>query len=321
MISVIVPVYKVEDYLDRCVKSIVNQTYHNLEVILVDDGSPDNCPIMCDDWADKDRRIRVIHKKNGGLSDARNAGLAIATGEYISFVDSDDWIANEMLERLLETIKQDGSDIAVCSVKMVWEDETPDKMLTDHNACVLSVNEAQSELLKERKLKQPVWYKLYRRAMIENIQFEKGKIHEDAFWSYQVIGKAQKVSIIDYVGYFYWQRNGSIMGEDYSIKRLDALEAYCRRYEYMIRFFPELSSEALCSIWMSSMYYGQMALKYLNKDEQMQVFHRLKKIQKQYPIHIIDYAAMKVSHKIWIILSKVSQPMACIFRNLFGVGL
>ena len=114
-ISVIVPVYKVEKYLDKCVESIVNQTYKNLEIILVDDGSPDNCPAMCDEWAEKDERIRVIHKENGGLADARNAGMDIATGDYIGFVDSDDWIEPNMYEVLLKNALKYDADISTIS--------------------------------------------------------------------------------------------------------------------------------------------------------------------------------------------------------------
>ena len=114
-ISVIVPVYKVEKFLDRCVESIVGQTYENLEIILVDDGSPDNCPSMCDKWAEKDSRIKVIHKENGGVSSARNAALDAATGDFIGFVDSDDWIEPDMYESLMMRIDETGKDIAVCS--------------------------------------------------------------------------------------------------------------------------------------------------------------------------------------------------------------
>ena len=117
-ISVIVPVYKVEKYLDRCVESIVNQTYKNLEIILVDDGSPDNCPVMCDEWAEKDERIRVIHKENGGLADARNAGMNIATGDYIGFVDSDDWIEPNMYEVLLKNALKYDADISRCGLSV-----------------------------------------------------------------------------------------------------------------------------------------------------------------------------------------------------------
>ena len=141
-ISVIVPVYKVEAYLDKCISSIANQTYRNLEIILVDDGSPDNCPAMCDTWAEKDSRIRVIHKTNGGLSDARNAGMAIATGELMTFVDSDDWIAPDMCEHLYQRLAGDNSDIATCGVQMVWEDKTPSRTLTRESSCVLNQEEA-----------------------------------------------------------------------------------------------------------------------------------------------------------------------------------
>ena len=122
LISVIVPIYHVEQYLTRCVESLVNQTYSNFEIILVDDGSPDNCPKMCDDWAKKNSRIKVIHKENGGLSDARNAGMQIANGDVISFIDSDDWIDPKFFEVMLNVMQDDESDIVSCGVKWVDED-------------------------------------------------------------------------------------------------------------------------------------------------------------------------------------------------------
>ena len=179
LISVIVPVYNVGEYLNRCIESIVTQTYTKLEIILVDDGSSDDCPELCDLWAEKDARIKVIHKQNGGLSDARNKGMALATGEYISFIDSDDWIASEFYERLYTAIKQDGSDLAACTVCMVWEDGSPEKLLTVRENLVLNRNQAQLALLEETKLKQPVWYKLYKTDLIKDIPFEFGKYHED----------------------------------------------------------------------------------------------------------------------------------------------
>lgn len=320
LISVIVPVYGVEKYLNRCVESIVNQTYPNIEIILVDDGSPDNCPIICNEWAVKDSRIRVIHKLNGGLSDARNSGMAIATGELIGFVDSDDWIAPEMYEKLLSAIHRDGSDIAACSVARVWESGSPDTMLTQCCNCVLGRDEAQAELLAENKLKQPVWYKLYRRKNIQGIFFEKGRYHEDVFWSYQAIAEAQKISIIDYIGYFYWQRTNSIMGEGYSIKRLDAIEAYCMRYEFIKEHFPELTQVALCSIWENSIYHGQMAMTYLKKKEQRVVFSYLKRIQRQHPICRHDYRNMKRSHRVWIGVARFSLELACFVKKQLKVG-
>ena len=122
LISVVIPVYKVEKFLNECVQSVLSQTYENLQVILVDDGSPDRCGEMCDKWADKDHRIQVIHKKNGGLSDARNAGLAVAAGAYIAFVDSDDWIAPQMYEVMLKTIKEQNADIVACGIVNTYGD-------------------------------------------------------------------------------------------------------------------------------------------------------------------------------------------------------
>ena len=124
LISVIVPVYNVEAYLDKCISSIVNQTYRNLEIILVDDGSPDNCPAMCDAWAKKDSRIRVIHKLNGGLSDARNAGMTVTTGELMAFVDSDDWIDVHYIEYLYNALRQSNADISACDLREVYDDTT-----------------------------------------------------------------------------------------------------------------------------------------------------------------------------------------------------
>lgn len=320
-ISVIVPVYKVEPYLDKCVQSIVDQTYRELEIILVDDGSPDNCPAMCEAWAEKDGRIKVIHKTNGGLSDARNAGIAAATGEFIGFVDSDDWIAPEMYERLIDAIERDGSDIAACSVKMVWENESKTGMLTVQMNCILDKHEAQKALLEESLLKQPVWYKLYRRRIVKDIPFEVGKYHEDVFWSYQAIGKAQRVSIIDNIGYYYLQRPGSIMGGGYSLKRLDAVEAVERRYVYLAENFPELEKEARVGILGTCMYHGQMALKFLPKNEKNKAMARLRTVKRKYRIKHCEYADRKLTHRLWLDMVRASLRLACAARNLLNIGM
>ena len=320
VISVIVPIYKVESYLDRCIQSIVGQTYPNLEIILVDDGSPDRCPAMCDDWAKKDSRIMVIHKENGGLSDARNAGMRAAKGEYLAFVDSDDYIAPDMLESLLRAIEQDRSDIAACTVEMVWEDETPSRLLTVNKRCVLDRNKAQAALLNETLLKQPVWYKLYKRTLICEIPFEVGKYHEDVFWSYQAVGCASRVSLVDKIGYYYTQRTGSIMGAGYSLKRLDAMEAYEKRYQYVSREFPELEQKARVKILLSCIYNGQMALRYLENGEKALAFDRLEKIKRRYLIKRKDYAKMPVKRRLWLDLARFSLTLTCRIRNALNIG-
>ena len=277
LLTIVVPVYKVEAYLDRCVQSIADQTYRNLEIILVDDGSPDNCGSMCDAWAQKDERIKVIHKENGGLSDARNAGMAVASGEYIGFIDSDDYIAPEMFQLLYDQLCTDGSDIAACGVEMVFEDGTPSRPLTPSGCTVLNRKEAMEAILRESWLKQPVWYKLYRADLIRNIPFPVGKYHEDVFWSWQAVARAEKVSVFDTPCYFYVQRSGSIMGEGYSLRRLDAIEAKCQRLEFLKREYPELAAAGQIDLLFTCMYHGQLALKALPKKERNQAFAVLKK--------------------------------------------
>lgn len=321
LISIIVPVYKVEAYLDRCVSSLVEQSYTNLEILLVDDGSPDNCPMMCDAWAEKDSRVRVIHSQNGGPSRARNIGMAAANGELISFVDSDDWIAPELIERLFAAIQEEQSDIAVCTVKMVWEDGTPESFFTVQANRTLDRNEAQAALLRETLLKQQVWDKLYKREIVEGIPFWEGKRHEDVLWSHQAIGNAKRVSLIDYIGYYYWQRTDSFMGARYSLKRLDAIEACEERYAYLADKFPQLERPARMKILTSCLYHGQLALRYLDRTERKRAFRVLTAVRKRYHFPHRDYANYKFSRRVWLDLARISLKLTCALRNLCGVGL
>ena len=315
LISVIVPVYNVEAYLDRCVQSIVDQSYKNLEIILVDDGSPDNCPAICDAWAEKDSRVKVVHKQNGGLSDARNAGMAIATGVLMGFVDSDDWITPDMYQHLHDLMAADHSDIAACGVEMVWEDGTPPRMLTKSGCCVLNQEEAMRAIIEESWLKQPVWYKLYKTALIRDISFPVGKYHEDVFWSYQAVARAQKVSVSDNVGYYYAQRSGSIMGEGYSLKRLDAVEAKTLRLEFIQKNFPELEKMAKLNLLFTCLYMGQMSLLHMDKAQQAEAFEKLYSVMRLYPLTSKDKSSLPLKQQVWLLLSEISFPVACKLRN------
>ena len=321
-ISVIVPVYKVEAFLDRCVQSIVSQSYKNLEIILVDDGSPDNCPSLCDAWAAKDSRIKVIHKENGGLSDARNAGMAIATGELMGFVDSDDWIAPGMYQHLYDRMKEDNSDIAACGVEMVWEDGTLSRVLTRSGSCVLNQEEAMRAIIEESWLKQPVWYKLYKTELVRQIPFPVGKYHEDVFWSYQAVSKAQKVSVSDKIGYYYFQRSDSIMGKGYSLKRLDAVEAKQQRLSYLQEEYPKLALVAQIDLIFSCLYHGQLSARYLSIDEQKTSFYFLEDVISTYPkLKRSDIQNLSFTHKCWIQLVNFNFPFACYLRNKMNIGL
>ncbi len=320
LISIIVPVYKVEKYLDKCVSSIVNQTYQNLEIILVDDGSPDSCGAMCDAWAAKDSRIRVIHKENGGLSDARNAGLAVANGEYVSFVDSDDWVSWGFIENLWNAIEQTGSDISTCLIIPVYEGEHVDPRHCPGEIECIQAEEALSRLIED-KLRQVVWNKLYKREVIADILFAKGKLHEDEFWSYQIIGNARRIAITDAPGYYYLQRGESIMGSKYTLRRLDAIEAKEQRQIYLERHFPNLASLGRRNLVFTCLYHGQKVQSSLMGEEKKQATIRLKGVIQSNPLCREDKAALPFTHRLWCALARLSLGLTCRLRNLLKVGL
>lgn len=320
LISVIVPVYNVEKYLDRCVQSIVDQTYRNLEIILVDDGSPDRCPAMCDAWAEKDSRIKVIHKENGGLSDARNAGMAAATGTLIGFVDSDDRIHPEMYRLLAERMRCDGSDIAACGAEMVFEDGSPSRMLTKSGSCILDAEAAMLAVIEESWLKQPVWYKLYKTELIRHVSFPVGKCHEDVFWTYQAVGNAARVSVFDTPCYFYTQRPGSIMGEGYSLKRLDGLEAKQQRIQFVAPHFPNLLFSAKRAFWFACIYAGQQFLLKRHNTEKDEGLRRIRELLRLSPIEIDSIPAKISMHSLWLLLASFSLTTTCKIRNFLRIG-
>lgn len=211
-VSIIVPIYKVEKYLRKCIDSILSQSFCDFELILVDDGSPDNCPKLCDEYALKDERIRVIHKENGGLSDARNAGIKIAQGKYIGFVDSDDYIAPDMYKTLYELAEKHTADIAVCDAVLVSEDQ--EAAFTDSESIqVFNKEQALVANIYERKINVNAWNKLYRRELFAKIRYPKGMLYEDLATTYKLIDLSQKVVYTKAKKYAYLQRSGSIMNQ------------------------------------------------------------------------------------------------------------
>ena len=204
VISVIIPVYKVEPYLDLCVTTVVHQTYKNLDIILIDDGSPDRCPRMCDDWAAKDNRIRVIHKANSGLSDARNCGLRAAAGEYVAFVDSDDWISLVMLERLEEAIEHYDADMAMCQFTNAYADGVFEKQMQEkYPDELLSARNAVELLLEDARVTSHVWRKLYKRKRIPADCFPAGMYFEDICVMPDLFLNCRKIICLDDAYYFY----------------------------------------------------------------------------------------------------------------------
>ncbi len=214
LVSVVIPVYKVEDYLDRCVQSIVSQTYENLEIILVDDGSPDSCPEKCDRWMGKDSRIQVIHKQNGGLSDARNCGIQLASGEFICFVDSDDYVFATMIEDMVAEAEKENVKLVLCNLIPVNESGEREyaKEQSPIKDEILTAQEVFPRLYQKLNWYYIVaWNKLYHRDLFETIKFPIGKIHEDEYIISQILWAAGKVACISKEEYIYsYKRQGAI---------------------------------------------------------------------------------------------------------------
>lgn len=284
LISVIVPVYKVEKYLTKCIDSIINQTYKNLQIILVDDGSPDNCGKICDSYAKKDKRIRVIHKKNGGLSDARNAGIESAKGEYLAFIDSDDYIAPDMLEKLHKALTDADADMSICSFKYIWEDASmTDEELNNSSPIKNEVLYGRDILCNKMNDKGGwywvvAWNKLYRKELFNDVCYPNNKIHEDEFVIHKILFKCDKVVCIEDMLYYYFQRQSSIMNEKYSIKRLDAVEALLDRVEFMIE---HQCYNGVFKCYMKAKLY--LCLGYENLDtKNPETRKRLKKLKRKF---------------------------------------
>lgn len=243
LISIIVPVYNVEKYLKKCVDSIVNQTYKNLEIILVDDGATDNSGKMCDELAKTDNRIKVYHKENGGLSDARNYGVERAIGEYIGFVDSDDYIDEEMYEKLYGAIKKEDVDVAECNFKFIYTNRVSN-YTEDNYYLVMNRDEYIKEYIIMNKLFGSACTKLIRSDLAKKIKFPKGKLYEDSFYSLELMKKAKNFVIFDSPYYNYVMRENSITNSKFNEKNLDLIEIADDIYDYVISTYPYLKKEA-----------------------------------------------------------------------------
>ena len=241
LISVIVPIYNVEKYLRRCVDSIIAQTYSNLEIILVDDGSPDNCPAICDEYAKKDSRVRVIHQKNGGLSAARNAGLDAASGDYIGFVDSDDYIALNMYEKLYNTLRNNSADLAICSIECVDGSGNPLNLYSQISDNFLKNNDIM-KILCEKDIVNYITAvnRLYKKDLFKTLRFDTGKTNEDEFIAHKIYAQCKTVVTISSPLYFYVQRNDSIMGMPLTINRADGIEGIYNRLQFLKSNYPEV---------------------------------------------------------------------------------
>lgn len=221
LISIIVPVYKVEQYLRKCIESILSQTIRDFEVFLVDDGSPDRCGQICDEYAEKDNRVIVIHKENGGLSDARNVAINKAKGKYITFIDSDDYVSDDHLEVLYNALVETDSDIAVANITSFTNGQYNDQFYQPST---------EPEILNEKEVFNTIYQpcaaaKLYKKEIYNDIRFPVGRLYEDVFVYHDVLSKANRLVLTGKNTYFYLLRNNSIMHQDYRLQFTDIIDA------------------------------------------------------------------------------------------------
>lgn len=246
LVSVIVPIYNVEKYLPNCIQSVLRQSYVDFELILVDDGSPDSCYSICESYAKIDSRIKVIHQNNAGLSAARNTGIENAKGEYLTFVDSDDFVQSRYLEVLVDGCKKNQADLSVCSFIRCLSNDTLDSISDLPRTEMFDVfsDEKMKVFLTTQKIRTSAWAKLYHKSLFDTLRFPVGKYNEDEFTTYLAVHSANKVVVSNYEGYVYRFNEKSIMNETFSPKKMHGVEGCLERMAFVEKNYPELKKYA-----------------------------------------------------------------------------
>lgn len=304
LISIIVPCYNVEKYLPKCIESIINQTYKNLEIFLVDDGSPDNSGKICDEYAAEDERIKVIHKENGGLSDARNVAIDKATGEYILFIDSDDYVALNHVEHLYGILERADADIAVEWGQTFYEGTMPVvDTQGDKKEIILEPDDALVNMFYQEDFDTCAWAKLYKRSLFDGIRYPKGWLYEDLPTTYRLIQKCKKVVFSDYKSYYYLLRNSSIEGAPFKPLKYESCIKIINQLEHARINMPGDVQKALDCRIVSFAFHILLEIPDSHKDMRNSLFD-----------------IIKVKRKKVLLASKANKKVriACLF-SYFGM--
>ena len=313
LVSVIIPIYNVESYLQRCVDSVLSQTYQNLEIILVDDGSPDRCGEICDIYAKNDSRIKVIHKENGGLSEARNAALDICTGEYISFVDSDDYVSTDFVETLLHANQLYHTKLAICGIIKIDE--------SGH--CYVDYAPSNAEKnVSGIEMAETVWRpaacnKLYHRSLFEGIRYPVGKLYEDLFVYHDILAQVDSISFTGNNSYYYFDRHNSIMNKQYDVRNLDLIEGLDLR----IQKLREMKYDGIANQQLIFVFNGTVnAFEKLNCKNGLEKrkLKEAKRICNRHFLKMMTFNGFSIRQKGKIALFRVSSSA---YLRLFEGGL
>ena len=291
LISIIIAAYKIEDYLGMCIESIQNQTYKNLEIIVVNDGSPDHCHEIAANYAKNDNRIKIVDKKNGGLSDARNAGIDIAKGEYIAVIDGDDYIEPDMIQIMYDKLSKEHAELCICNIQVVNEEYKPIEQMASSQIKdeVLSQDDMYEKIVQSPNWFYVVaWNKLYKKEIFDKVRYRKGKIHEDELAIHHMVACCKKIVTVEKRLYNYVQRNNSITHNGYKIQQLDIVEAFADRAEFFLEHNQNERAFRMLVRMRTFLLDGCIALKH-NKDENVKI--RINELYKKYCdiYHSIDF--------------------------------
>ena len=311
LISVIIPVYNVEKYVRRCIDSVINQTYKNLEIIIVDDGSVDGSGKIVDDYAATDMRIIKMHKQNGGLSSARNAGLDIMNGAYVTFIDSDDWVDDRHIEILYDACKN-GADVS--TVGYIETDSDGVKAVYGGGAVYSGKQLYEDREYYFRTDSVIAWGKLYKSECFENVRFPTGRVSEDVFTVYKAVYPYEKVSVLDSETYFYYKNDESITRSPLTLKRLDVIAAYAEQYAYFDKIGDTVVRDyAAEKIYNLLAYYYALALQ-KSVEHKKEILRALKRYYKENFKRFKKVVKVKFIEKLLIKLScgnlSVTYPIA-----------
>lgn len=315
LITVVVPIYKVEQYLDECIDSILKQSYSNLEIILVDDGSPDRCGKICDGYAGRDSRIKVVHQENKGLSGARNSATDIAIGEYITYIDSDDWISDCMIEELYKELVSNNAEISCGGFESFFEDGTTVSNSHKGNTYVYTREEALDRFLFNDYMTPCVCGKLYKRELWNNIRCPEGKLFEDQFTTYKLIDLSEKIVFVTKPMYHYRKRNGSIGHSNFDKKTYQLYDAIHEEYDYINKKYGSVCPNiAVARIVWEVVFVNMMISSNYNDNN---VVKEVQKFAKKNIRKVNECEYLSPIRKAQLVLYTFSFPLYKVFYKLY----
>lgn len=315
LISVVIPVYNVKSYLRKCLNSVINQTYYNMDIIIIDDGSTDGSENICDDYAATDERIRCVHQENMGLSGARNRGIELSRGNFITFIDGDDFIEKDMIEDLVQSVRQ-GIDIIACG--FVYCDKNGEKLSVEccQDVQILSGKKQMEGLFYNRFCTTSACGKLYAKKLFKTVQYPVGKYHEDVFTTYKLFDISQGIIILNRGLYWYRQNPDSIMHQRFRLSHLDGIEASMEREKFVSIYYPNLKGVAKASVVYSCCKCSERMFQAGYQNSVIE--NGIKEIIRKNLLFFLIWGKNSVKTKLFAVLNAVSPSILRTFYKLYN---